>query len=284
MQIITQFDSQTALENDNRIIAGTDFSMQESTIRFTGSNNLLFAEDGVRLDHMKIHFAGSGSIVYLSESRHPYPLHIDIYNDSVLFIGKNNYFNNNPLAPDTIILSEQKHVFIGDDGLFSFGIWMRTADPHLIYSRQSRQRLNPSRSIYIGDHVWVGQNALILKGTRIESDCIIGAMSVVSGKQIPANTAWAGNPSRQISSDIYWSRECVHAWNTKKAAGYQTCKVKELPFVHDSSSYIPFDQIEKALAPSVSPDEKLAYLQTLVREASPSRFVSAPKKRFPFMK
>lgn len=78
---------------------------------------------------------------------------------NTLYIGKNNYFNGKL----NLILSERKHIVIGDDGLFSFGIWLRTADPHLIYSCETHERINPSKNILIGDHVWIGQGSLVLK-------------------------------------------------------------------------------------------------------------------------
>lgn len=51
--------------------------------------------------------------------------------------------------------------------------------------------------VKIGNNCFVGFNALILKGTTIGDNCIIGARSVVKGN-IPANTVWAGVPAKQI--------------------------------------------------------------------------------------
>ena len=45
---------------------------------------------------------------------------------------------------------------------------IRTADPHIIYDIH-RKRINPSKSVFIGDHVWCGQNVLLLKGCRVGS-------------------------------------------------------------------------------------------------------------------
>ena len=79
---------------------------------------------------------------------------------------------------------------------------MRTADPHLIYNIVDNQRINHSRSIYIGDHVWIGQNAMILKGSSIHSGSVIGAMSLVAGKTIHSNSCWGGNPVRMLKENI----------------------------------------------------------------------------------
>ena len=48
--------------------------------------------------------------------------------------------------------------------------------------------------VHIGDDVWVGAGAIILKGVTIGAGAIIGAGSVVT-KSIPSNTVAAGNPA-----------------------------------------------------------------------------------------
>lgn len=54
-----------------------------------------------------------------------------------------------------------------------------------------------SAPISIGDDVFIGANAIILKGVNIGARAIIGAGSVVT-KNIPADEIWAGNPIRFI--------------------------------------------------------------------------------------
>lgn len=51
--------------------------------------------------------------------------------------------------------------------------------------------------IFIGNNVWIGEKAIILKGVSIGDNSIIGAGSVVT-KSIPRNTVVAGNPAKII--------------------------------------------------------------------------------------
>lgn len=51
--------------------------------------------------------------------------------------------------------------------------------------------------VIIGNNCFVGYQTVILKGTVIEDNVIIGARSVVKGK-IPSNTVWAGCPAKMI--------------------------------------------------------------------------------------
>lgn len=60
----------------------------------------------------------------------------------------------------------------------------------------------------IGDSVFIGMNAIVLMGSRIGNDCVIGAGSVVSGS-IPSRSVAAGNPAKVICSidDFYRKRK-----------------------------------------------------------------------------
>jgi maltose O-acetyltransferase len=54
--------------------------------------------------------------------------------------------------------------------------------------------LSDIRPVEIGDDVWVGAGAVILKGVKIGSRAVIGAHAVVT-KDVPADTIVAGNPA-----------------------------------------------------------------------------------------
>lgn len=53
------------------------------------------------------------------------------------------------------------------------------------------------RPIKIGNDVFIGMNAIILKGTELGDGCVVGAGAVVSGKYGP-NCVIAGNPAKVI--------------------------------------------------------------------------------------
>ena len=191
---------------------------RNSSVFFKGKNNILFCEDNVMLSDSIINFRGNNSLIYFGGLTN-YKLEIDVYNNSVVCFGRNNAFTNKV----KIISSEHQNCFVGDNCIFSTGIFIRNSDAHLIYSCETGKRTNFSKSVYIGDHVWIGQSVIILKGTEIDSGSIIGAGSVVSGKKIPHNTVWAGNPCKQISKGVFWDKECLHDFTeemTSKSMNY----------------------------------------------------------------
>ena len=222
------------LENTDNIIVGEFPHMVNSQIIFNGNNNIMYCDKNVHLKNCKIIFDGNNNIVYLSENSHEYHLNVAIYNNSVLYFGKNNYMN----GILNIILSEGENVIIGNDCLFSFGIWIRVADPHLIYSIATKKRINMSKSVFIGDHVWIGQSALLLKGTTIGSGSIIGAMSVTSNIIIPSNESWGGVPAKLIKSQIFWKSDCVHRYTKRET---------EKSMIFSEESYIYGSQIKQTV-------------------------------------
>lgn len=236
-------DSINEYPNNNYIVAGADCSLKETTIRFEGKGNICFFEGNLRLEKCFFEFYGDNNLIYLRKNGYIYHMiNIKMYNNSVFHFGVDGICQEL-----NVILSEGKHAFIGDYCAFSFGIWIRSADPHLIYDSRSRMRINPSKSVFVGDHVWLGQNALLLKGTEISSGSIIGANSVVSNKKIPSNTIWGGNPVRQIKDNVFWDQGCVHKWlpnDTEKNIQYPDLR---WDYTNGERIIIPFDEVEKEM-------------------------------------
>ena len=191
-------------QNKNQILHN-DPKLINSNITFNGKSNILICEENVVLNGSNIIFNGDNSIIYLSSNYNHYKLFVNIFNNSVLFIDENNYFNSKLY----MILSEEKSIF-------AHGIWIRSADPHLIYDMATMKRINLTKDIYIGDHVWIGQDVLLLKGTEIGSGSIIGAKSVISNKKIESNSSWAGNPPKEIKKNIFFDGRTVHKYTKKE--------------------------------------------------------------------
>lgn len=240
--------------------------MINSKIIFKGKGNILFCEDNVCLENSILNFECNNSIIYLSSNTHNYKIKIDIRNNSVFYIGKNCYFNN----AISIILSEEKNIIIGSDCLFSLNIFMRTADPHLIYDIKTHNRINLSKSIYIGDHVWIGQDTNLLKGTNIGSGTIVGAGSIVSNKKLNSNSIYAGNKLHLIKENVFWDGKCVHKWtsgNTKKYMVEPSDK-----YIYKKNKTNNFIIIEETLNKLTSAEKKLEYMLTKMNQENKNRF------------
>ena len=149
MQRITRISELNLVENN--IIIGKPKAMNRSVLEFHGTRNVLFVDQNVNLENASIRFLGDNSIIFLSNNRHITKLKVVIYNNSVFYLGR----DAETTRPIYVLLSEGRHIIIGDDCLFSRDVWFRNADPHLIYDCNTQKRLNATKSIFLGDHVWI---------------------------------------------------------------------------------------------------------------------------------
>lgn len=86
--------------------------------------------------------------------------------------------------------------------MFSWDIWLATCDYHLIIDAKTNNRINFSKSIYIGDHVWIGRESAISKGVFVASGAILGAKSLAT-KVYYSNTANAGSSAKELKKNYF---------------------------------------------------------------------------------
>lgn len=92
-------------------------------------------------------------------------------------------------------------VEIGKDCLLGANVTISDTDFHPINPDRRRYNNNPqdiaAEPVFIGDNVFIGTGAIVLKGVRIGNNSVVGAGSVVT-KDVPPNTIVAGNPAKLI--------------------------------------------------------------------------------------
>lgn len=134
------------------------------------------------------------------------------------------------------------------------------------------------QNILIGDHVWVGQNALILKGTHIGSGSIIGAASVVSHKTVGSNCAAVGNPTKVIKSGVFFTKDCVHNWSKEKTDNSQVNNTDKWTYKKDKTTK-DLTKIDEKIKSFHTADEKLEEVKKFfVDNKDKNRFFIAKPK------
>jgi acetyltransferase-like isoleucine patch superfamily enzyme len=61
----------------------------------------------------------------------------------------------------------------------------------------------PTRPVVIGDDVWIGARAVILKGVTIGDGAVVSAGAMVR-ENVPARALVGGVPARVLRSDVDW--------------------------------------------------------------------------------
>jgi len=104
-----------------------------------------------------------------------------------------------------ISTAENTSVTIGNDCMIASANEIRTDDGHPIFDIISGRRINLSRSITIGDHVWLAAKSIVLSGSSIGRGSVIGLGSIVKSA-IPNNSIAVGVPAKTIKKNIAWER------------------------------------------------------------------------------
>ncbi len=169
-----------------------------------GKNNTIIFEKGCRVYKSRIRIYGNNNSIFVNKDCVLKNVDIWISDGSVIEIGHNTHFTGNI----HIACTEGKRIYIGERCLFSNQITLRTGDSHSILNKKG-QRINHAEDIYIGAHVWVGQQVIILKGAKVEEESIIGTNALVTGKVFPKHSILAGIPAKVIKDGITWDHRLL---------------------------------------------------------------------------
>ena len=90
-------------------------------------------------------------------------------------------------------------ISIGEHVAISHDVTIMDSDAHMI-DEVDYVKTKPVR---IGNHVWIGTKATILKGVSIGNGAIIAAGAVVT-RDVPAHTLVAGVPAKVIKENVKW--------------------------------------------------------------------------------
>lgn len=171
-----------------------------------GSNNRIIIGDYSRLNHCTFHFFGSDNTVVIDEFCFCNQADFWIEDDgNTIHLGKHTSLS----GKIQLAAMEGTRIEIGQDCLFSSNIAIRTGDSHSLIQYDTGKRINRSKSIVIGEHVWVGTNVTILKGTHIPSHSVVGACSLLRKEYSTPNCVLAGVPAKEAKYNVDWKTERI---------------------------------------------------------------------------
>ncbi len=234
-------------------------------IDFGGASGctVFLARGTVCLGRSTVHVRGDNATLFVGDSELG-NTRLFLDENSCIYIGNKCGFN--PWARSQEIRGIGNCVlFIGNDNLFSENLEMSTVDQHVLYDMASLERANENKSIYIGDHVWIGRNCTVLKNSRMASGCMLGIGSLLTGKFAPVNSVNVGVPARPKVMNKLWIRE-RNFYRPQEIIDSQAVLEQDNPvvergiFKHDSSVVLRPCDIECTLKSIRTSFEKIAFL------------------------
>lgn len=190
------------INSNNKIIIEESY-LHHCKINVRGENNVIEIKPGCRLKNMIIDIYGNSTYILIDCNVMADDLQIWCEDENnEIKIGRNTTIH----GKTKLSCIEGTQISIGQDCMFSSEIVLTTGDSHSILD-SNKNRINPSLDIIIEDHVWIGQKNIILKGTHISKNSIVGANSLCTKKFMNANSIIAGVPAKIIKENISWDRQ-----------------------------------------------------------------------------
>lgn len=147
-----------------------------------------------RRDVCRIHLVNSTLRILGDVSFYP---GVQVYaKDAEIVIGNGTLINGN------VQINAIERIEIGGDCRIAQGVIIRDNDGHRLSTDGSQPEMY-RRQVKIGNHCWLGQRAMVLKGVTIGDNAVIAAGAVVTRDVAPGSLA-GGVPAKTMYDSVVW--------------------------------------------------------------------------------
>lgn len=146
-------------------------------------------------DNCKVFIEGGGTNIH--------QCHIDVRHSNSEVIIKKGFTSEQV----SMYACEDCRILVGEDCMFSSGIYVSTTDFHSVIEANTGKRLNPAKNVVIGNHVWIAHGVSILKGAIIADNIIVGKNSTVVSRLESPYSVYVGTPAKKVKEGVTWKRE-----------------------------------------------------------------------------
>lgn len=157
------------------------------------SKSVSFLNGRLKLhDNTEVHVANDANLIINGD--------IDIFsNCKICCLDRGKLILHGGFINERSQILSYSQIEIGSDCAIGCDVIIRDYDFH----RLDVESYEVSKPIHIGNHVWIGQRAMILKGVTIGDGAVVAAGAVVT-HNVPANCIVAGVPARIIREHVNW--------------------------------------------------------------------------------
>lgn len=178
--------------------------LKKCNIEINGNNNKVVIKN-CRCENLNIRIVGDNHVLQVGEEcilKKSNFLLED--NNCKVIIGKNTTTE----GAHFIAVEPNSTIEVGEDCMFAHDVELLTTDSHSIIDINTNKRINHSKNIIIGKHVWVCSHSRILKGSNIGDNNIIALGTIVT-KSSDNNSIIAGIPGKVVKDNVTWIRERI---------------------------------------------------------------------------
>lgn len=186
-----------------------------------GRNNIVVIPRGFTKGKVSVSFRARNAALML-ECDAPL-LTCLIGHSSLVYVGEGTTFTRTA----SLVAAEGAGIFVGRNCVFASDVRVSNTDGHAIFDGDGN-RVNPSKDVIIGEHVWLAREANVMKGARIGSGSVVGAKSMVTGT-IPKNSICVGTPAKVVRGNATFTRfSTLNVLDTPRPAGFELKKPLDL--------------------------------------------------------
>ncbi len=98
----------------------------------------------------------------------------------------------------------QDSISFGPGCLVSWDVLVIDSDFHAIGSDDG-ESAPVQAAVVLGERVWIGARAIVLKGVELADDVVVAAGAVVTRSEGASHVLLGGNPARVLRTGIHWS-------------------------------------------------------------------------------
>lgn len=163
---------------DGVFVIGDEFTFNVP-VRCDGKGKVVLGER-VSIGYGKAPRTGNGEALVQARNK-----------EAVVSIGARTATSNN------ISIVATQSITIGCDCIIGDNVFIVDSDFHNVEPELRRQPIRFSNPVIIGDNVWLGSRAMVLKGVNIGNNSVVAAGAVVV-KSVPENVLVAGVPAKVV--------------------------------------------------------------------------------------
>jgi acetyltransferase-like isoleucine patch superfamily enzyme len=193
---------------NNTLVLSKGVRFNNALADIEGNNNTITIGDYCRFNNFNIFIRGDNHKILINEFTR-------FNKGGSIWIEDNNCLveiNRRSTFEDVHIACTEpfSKIIIGEDCMFANDIDIRTGDSHSILDSKNLKRINYASNVIISNHVWVGSHCSILKGVKINENCIIATRSVVTRTIEKSGVILGGIPVRVLKEGVTWCRERIY--------------------------------------------------------------------------